>query len=277
MHLDRPVLRPGLRLLRRPDGRWQVADLLLGPDPRLPALAAALLDPWCELPAGADDLLDLLTPVLVDRCHIPVGDDPLIVGARAALLAEHGVDARGARARRAAARVAIVGPAPWVGHARALLAAAGVGHLDRDPDVVLALHTREPDPSTVEQLLQRHVAHVWAGMVAGECVVGPFTDPGRTPCRWCLEAERSMRTPGWALLRRQHAGAVGVPEPVDPAWMTVAIAWAVADVVAWIDGEEPSTWAATITLDNGAPRREQWRRHPECGCSWSGAWWHLAV
>ena len=276
---DHPVLRPGTRLLRRPDGRWQAGDLVLDDDPRVSRLAAALTRPWAALPEGCADLLETLSPLLVPAAALPTGrHDLAATGAEADVLARHGERAPDVLARRAAARVQVTGPAPWVGHARALLIAHGVGPGEDDPDVRLVLHTREPDPRVSEEVLHQRVAHVWAGVVAGDYVVGPFTDPGRTACRSCVAAARTERSPGWAMLRRQLVGPTGVSEPVDPSRMSVALAWAVGDVVAWIDGDEPTTWSRTLKLVAGsAPALETWLRHPECGCSWSDAWWHLAV
>ena len=58
----------------------------------------------------------------------------------------------------------------------------------------------------------------------------------------------------------------------DPVLTALAHAWAVRDVVAHLDGRRPATWSRTVWLDpEPAHRQEQdWSRHPECGCSWSG-------
>ena len=54
---------------------------------------------------------------------------------------------------------------------------------------------------------------------------------------------------------------------------TMAVAWAVRDVVTWADGSVPSSWGATIQLPvEGAPREQRHLRQPECGCSWTQGW-----
>jgi hypothetical protein len=44
----------------------------------------------------------------------------------------------------------------------------------------------------------------------------------------------------------------------------------VRDVVAYVEGEPPSTWSATVTIGPDLdPGRREWARHPHCGCSWA--------
>lgn len=276
---EHPVLRPGVRLVRRPDGRWQTDGLAFAPvvlddSPVLARLARALTHPWQPIPGGCEDHLARISHLLVEAGTVPrPGSDAAGIGAQADLLATYGPQAPAVGSRRRRSRVAVTGPAVWVGHAHSLLAAGGVRGDDRSADVRLALYAGEPDPRRIEDLTRRNAAHLWAGTSNGIARVGPFVDPGRTACWSCVSAHRGVRTPGWALLRAQHAAPVGVPEPVDPARMALAIAWAVADLLRWIDGEQPSTWSATVEVGPDlVTGTDRWRRHPDCGCSWSGAW-----
>ena len=61
-------------------------------------------------------------------------------------------------------------------------------------------------------------------------------------------------------------------EPCDPLLMQLALAWAVRDLVTYVEGGLPSTWSATVDVraDLTLVRRE-WTRHPRCGCSWGDA------
>lgn len=279
MDLHRPVLRPGVRLVRRYDGRWQACgpgrvNVLLDDAPGMSGLASALSHPWQPLPDGFTDQVAALAPLLVESDTASVlPTDPAAVVARAALVAEHGDGAPAAAALRAEAQVRVSGPAPWAGHAQALLAAAGVGMCQDQAEVRLLVHVGEPAPRLIEEVAREEVPHVWAGVVAGVVCVGPFVDPGRTACRQCVTTHLDDREHGFALTRRQYATPAGVPEPADPARLLMAVAWAVADVVAWVDGRQPSTWSTTVVLDSELdPVRERWRRHPRCGCSWSEAW-----
>ena len=89
-----------------------------------------------------------------------------------------------------------------------------------------------------------------------------------------MVAHRSAVDPGHALLLEQYAVPDGdVPEPADPALLTMAVARAVRDLAAWADGETPATWSATARIAvDGVPELERFARHPACGCSWTGAW-----
>jgi hypothetical protein len=52
--------------------------------------------------------------------------------------------------------------------------------------------------------------------------------------------------------------------------------WVVRDVLAFLDGGEPTTWSATVDLDAAAPVRRVWLRHPHCGCTWADVRWRDA-
>jgi hypothetical protein len=68
-----------------------------------------------------------------------------------------------------------------------------------------------------------------------------------------------------------RARSDGLPDLVDPALAAIALAWAVRDVVAHLDGKQPSTWSRTLALgpDPNLRREELWLRHPMCGCCWA--------
>ena len=62
---------------------------------------------------------------------------------------------------------------------------------------------------------------------------------------------------------------VGFPDPVPHDLLELALAWAVRDLVNWVDGRRPRSWSATVHVD---PALElpvtPWPVHPGCGCSW---------
>ena len=100
--------------------------------------------------------------------------------------------------------------------------------------------------------------------------------PGATPCLRCLDAHLTDADPSWPLLVEQYARAVrsdradGVPEPVDAALASLALAWAARDLATYAEGGTPTTLARTVEL---GPRLETvetkaWSPHPRCGCSW---------
>ena len=52
--------------------------------------------------------------------------------------------------------------------------------------------------------------------------------------------------------------------------MSLATAWAVSDLVTYLDGHLPTTWSASVSLAAGCePRYTSWTRHPHCGCAWA--------
>ena len=280
----RPRLRPGAHLLRRRDDRWQVGldparRLVLprsGPTPsappeRLPDEAvfrAALPAPGGGPPpvraavaALARDAGDRTADVLERRSSVVVhvktfgapgrerlADELLDLGARA------GLRLPPPRASWPAVRAG--GRAPT-----RIVAVVGIG---------------EPARELLDDHLRAHTPHLLLRLVEGRAVVGPLVDPGRTPCLRCLDAHATDADPSWPLLVAQYARAVrvdrddGVPEPVDAALATLAVAWAARDLATYAEGGTPTTLASTVEL---GPRLEtvetrHWSPHPRCGCSW---------
>ena len=99
--------------------------------------------------------------------------------------------------------------------------------------------------------------------------------PGVTACLRCIDAHQSVRDPDHVAVTARYVRATarvrpdGVPD-IDPALAALALAWAARDVVAHLDGREPSTWSRTLVLSAEPARRDEheWRRHPQCGCCW---------
>jgi bacteriocin biosynthesis cyclodehydratase domain-containing protein len=149
-------------------------------------------------------------------------------------------------------------------------AAAGCGVL---------LGVGEPDRSLLDGWTRDGTPYLLVRLTEGRAVIGPFVVPGKTACLRCVDAHCTDADPAWPLLVQQYAScsardrADGAPEPVDPPLASLAVAWAVRDLVSYVDGARPSTWSATLTLDPRLTRLETraWLRHPECGCSWEGS------
>ncbi len=110
----------------------------------------------------------------------------------------------------------------------------------------------------------------------GAALVGPFVVPGVTACLRCIDAHRTIHDPDHVVVTSRYVRAGsrarpdGAPDVSDPLLAAVAVAWAVRDVVAHLDGRRPSTWSRTLLLDVEPSRSEEedWSRHPQCGCSW---------
>ena len=280
--MKRPVLAPGLRVVRRSRGVLQVGlardRRLLLPDsePVRRTLGHLLRG---EAPPGDPEtfeVLQALAPVLVDASGLVVPGMAAGDVAAAALLDPSGYAARlDARAR---ASVTVQGELGDV-DPRPLLTAAGVRVLDPDPDqapaTTLVLSVGEVGRDETDRLVHAGVPHLVVRLIEGEAIVGPFVDPGRTACLRCLDAHRIDDDPHAPVLAAAHARLAGarsdgVAEPVDTALATLAVAWAVRDLVSHVDGERPSTWSATVQLSAtlATVTQAEWRRHPACGCSW---------
>ncbi|HET6166643.1 MAG TPA: TOMM precursor leader peptide-binding protein, partial [Marmoricola sp.] len=176
-------------------------------------------------------------------------------------------------AARGTAEVAVTGSLGAV-DPTPLLRAAGVP-VGPTPTHALVLGVGEIDRGDLDTLVRDRIPHVVVRVVEGTAVVGPFVDPGHTACLRCLDAHAAMRDPRAATLPTLHARAAadrrdGVAEPVDSALATLAVAWAVRDLVTHVEGDRPSTWSATVRLAAGLRSvvQTEWLRHPACGCGW---------
>lgn len=279
--MRRPVLAPGLRVLRRSRSELQVGLGTSGTTVRLPDSEPVrrTLDQLARGEALADDpqtrpVLDLLAPVLVDGAALVApGVAPGDVAAVALRDPAGFPDRLAARAR---ASVVVQGSLGAV-DAEALLDAAGLHGSGSSAPVVLLLCLGEVDRADLDPVVRADTPHLLVRLVEGTAVVGPFVVPGVTACVRCIDAHLADQDPtsvGLAVRHAwvRHARRDGVAEPVDTALATLAIAWAVRDLVSHVEGDRPSTWSTTVQLAPGLTRVTQatWLRHPACGCTWLG-------
>ncbi|WP_164477977.1 hypothetical protein [Nocardioides pantholopis] len=167
-----------------------------------------------------------------------------------------------------------------------VLAAAGLAAhrgepADRpDPSVRLVVREGVVPRSGLDDAARDGLPHLVVGAQPGSVTVGPFVHPGVTACLRCLDAHRAAADPRWPLLVEQagQAGSRGQAGrlPVDPLLQHLALVWAAADLRAWAEGARPSTWSASVRFagaDGTAPthERQEWTRHPGCGCAWGAA------
>ncbi|HEU4812194.1 MAG TPA: hypothetical protein VFT00_08625 [Nocardioides sp.] len=279
----RLVLRPGLRVVRRDDRHLQVGidppHRLVAPDePDVRRVADDLgrgRSPEPDTPAGRRFLADLLAHELVVAGADL--DDALATGADrsavAAAFAQFGADAPRRLAARAAAVIGVDAPEEHRQSVTRLLRASGAGssHAAADADVLLVVSGGELRRDTLDRVVRAGRPHLVVIGGHGGVTVGPFVVPGLTACLRCVDAQRGESDPRRATVVEQcaqaapHSGA----EPRDPALLAMAVAWAVRDLVSFVDGDQPATWSTSVELgpDLGLVRR-RWPRHPHCGCSW---------
>lgn len=278
-----PMLRPGLRVVRRDHAQLQVG---LGPDrvvlpdhPGVRGILRALAAGHGDLPDTADahGVCDVLhrAGLLVDSAALRrSGIDP---AATAAAYAHDPLGAEQALARRGQAAVALDLPDPWRPPVAALVAGSGLGVVDHGAPAGVRLVGREtePDRTEIDRLVRVGEPHLLLSCVDGLLTLGPFVDPGRTACLRCVDAHLAEADPRRPLVVEQYSRADtarGLPEPCDPALLALALAWAVRELVSWAEGRWPSLWSTSVLVTPALdlPRR-RWTRHPHCGCSWGDA------
>lgn len=253
-----PRLAPGLRVVPRGRDRIQVGlyaerRVLLPRDPVVEGTLAALLGGG-DLPEDPEALR------VLDRL------------AAAGCLTTRELP----RPVRRPHRLAVLGSLPGADPAP-LLAGAGVQAAPAAAcDVALVLSRGELARERLDPLVRSGTSHVVVRLVDGTAVLGPFVVPGVSACLRCVDAECSVADPDHATVVARYARADararedGCPDVADPLLPLLALTWALRDVVAHLEGQRPSTWSRTLVLasETGPPRAEEWRRHPECGCSW---------
>ncbi|WP_408898825.1 hypothetical protein ACJ5H2_06870 [Nocardioides sp. R1-1] len=283
----RPLLRPGTVVLLRSPGVLQVGlsgPTLCLPDlPEVRRLLTGLREPHgphavaeaAQLPAAAAQALErLLGAGLALPAPAAAATPPELAPLLPPLLAQTGPDAvRRAAARRSAAVVLdvpdrlrrVLGP---------LLDAAGLRAVEPGDEgrVRLVVADGVLARERLDPLVRSSVPHLVVAGDAARLRVGPFVDPGRTACLRCVDAHESLHDERLPLLVAQAAEQCSQrPPPRDPLLDRLALTWVVRDLARWLEGDEPSTWSATVDLDpTAAPSLTRWGRHPYCGCAWDG-------
>jgi hypothetical protein len=266
----RPTLRPGFHVVRRDDTTLQIGvdppACVVAPDTDgvrrlLAALDAARPpeDPSADALACLIDLLEAHLVVAADRTD--------------ALAAQFGSEADARVRARAEASIGVRGPDPLAGRAARALTDAGVSAPRgvEPPTAWLVLSEGEPVRETLDDLVREGAPHLVVTSRAGCLEVGPFVSPGRTGCLRCVDAHRAEHDPRRHLVVKQVARAVaaGGAEPRDELLWALALAWAVRDLLRFVEGDRPSTWSTSHEVGPvGPPVVREWTRHPHCGCAW---------
>lgn len=267
------ALRPGICVVRRDDRHLQVGvdaplRVVLPDDPDVRRVLEALCvgaRPHPRTSTGRHALLTLLDAGLA------VDADGLDRRAVATATAAFGPDGAERVARRALVGVDVVARPEMTSWARGLLTDLGVG---TDPSaeqgVSLVIGESWLARERFDDLLRTGRPHLLVGGAVGWPVLGPFVVPGVTACVRCVDAHLGEADPRRSMIVEQVARQqIAGDGPLDPALHAMAVAWAVRDVVALIDGDLPSTWSATVHLGADlSPQRREWARHPHCGCAW---------
>jgi bacteriocin biosynthesis cyclodehydratase domain-containing protein len=287
----RPVLRPGVRLLRRDRHAWQfgldwpgaavVADS--------PVLAAVLdsLDGVRDFDAvvvaatargvTAHDCSQTLQ-ALIDRGLVADGDQIRPAGvsesawAAWSLLSARSRGPADVAAKRRTATVAVVGSGLVADEIRRLLprARVSVAETGAHAGLLVIAGDTEPDRSRADDALHTGLPHLWASIRDCIGLVGPFVIPGDTACLRCADAARTDLDPAWPTLVDQAAHRAPVVPAVDEPLATAVAALAVHDVAVWASGLGPQTLGAVVEIPYGfgPVQRLAIGLHPQCGCGW---------
>lgn len=286
---SRPLLAPGVRLVRRDRDHLQVGlepgrRVVVADTAEVRECVAALREgrrPDLRPPAALACCRALLEAGLVvdgDALLAALPADPDRRRAVAALFAESGGAAPRLLRQRSTTWVSVDAPSPWRGELARLLELAGLAtspsraRSPRPPAAEVLMTIGEPGREQVDRWHRTGRPHLLVAAIGDRVRIGPFVAPGRTACLRCVDAHARDRDAAHALVLEQYAAAAesAVPAPADPALVAVGLGWAARDLLTWVDGGRPATWSATVEATSQlelTPRR--WLRHPRCGCSWA--------
>ena len=141
------------------------------------------------------------------------------------------------------------------------------------PDIAVLAPTGDARPGLAESLQAACVPHLVAEVHETTAVLGPFVQPGRTPCLTCRDLHRTAADPGWPRPLAPFGGVDAAPgrdadRPCDVVLATQLAVLAAMHVLAFLEGDPPPTAGAVveITLPTGAQNRRELAAHPECDC-----------
>lgn len=264
-------LRPGVPVVRRDATTLQVGlypplVARLPDAPEVRALLDALRSgtgPGDLAPVAARALESLLGAGLALRAT--PGSTPGLTLAQA----QFGADGGRRLTDRSGHRIGLRADGPSRAIVTELLALTGLAVDDASPSVWLVVDAGPITRETVDPLVRVGAPHLLVSGHAGGRRLGPFVEPGRTACLRCVDAHEAETDPRRPFLVEQAALASVGDQPVDPVLDRLVLAWAVRDLCRYLEGDEPSTWSATVDVGpTDPPRLVRWLRHPHCGCAW---------
>jgi len=141
------------------------------------------------------------------------------------------------------------------------------------PDIAVLAPAGDARPGLAESLQAACVPHLIAEIHETTAVLGPFVQPGRTPCLTCRDLHRTAADPGWPRPLAPFGGVDAAPgrdadRPCDVVLATQLAVLAAMHVLAFLEGDPPPTAGAAIeiTLPAGAQNRRELAAHPDCDC-----------
>ena len=140
---------------------------------------------------------------------------------------------------------------------------------ERADIAVVAPVTSVPPPEVLAAV--RHRSHLLVTMRETTAAVGPFVQPGRTPCLRCMHLARADRDPHWAALTAQLTGDSRGVESVRRGARhhrrrACRRAGARRGRRSRCEARHGRRSAGDVGLDDGQLRRRSIAAHPSCGC-----------
>ncbi len=126
-----------------------------------------------------------------------------------------------------------------------------------------------PLPSAADPLIVSGTPHLYAGVVEGTGMVGPFVLPGETGCAGCLHEARADRDQAWPrLIAQWRSGGPRQTRPCDLALATTVAGLAATHALTFLDGRVPSSAGARweISLPSLTWHARPVWAHSACSC-----------
>jgi bacteriocin biosynthesis cyclodehydratase domain-containing protein len=133
-------------------------------------------------------------------------------------------------------------------------------------DAAVIVASYAVDPQRHARWLRRDVPHLPIVFGDSGVAVGPFVEPGASPCLRCIDLRRTDSDPAWPAMASQLYRSLQPGE--DRITSAAVAAHASAVLTARLVRGEPSVSGVSTRLEKGATAwvSREWRPHPECGC-----------
>ncbi|WP_286218297.1 ThiF family adenylyltransferase [Paraoerskovia sediminicola] len=120
--------------------------------------------------------------------------------------------------------------------------------VEQDLDAAVLTSAWVADAARADRLMVDRVPHL--SVVTGEAgaTVGPFVRPGSTPCLRCVELARADEDPAWPVVSRALRSRSRLTATAESTATATAAGIAAAQVLALLDGAEPTTGHACIEV-----------------------------
>ncbi len=286
----RPMLRPGLQILRRDVYTIQLGLEwpgvgAIGDSAALRAVLSAIDGyrdaygvvqavtaagvPAAEAEVALATLVE--TGAVVDQGCGRAPGVPEATWSAWSLLAGPGRDASDVARDRTACRVHVIGQGQVADRVSRLLEAARVSVTRPSrADVLVVTSDREPERRVSDAVMHSSQPHLWVYVRDLVGVVGPFVLPGETACLRCVDSARRERDPAWPTLLDSAATRPAYAAACDEVLATLVAAWATHEIALWASRIRPHTWGRVVEVPPGVgnPDDEAFAPHPGCGCGW---------